>query len=120
MENVCRDFSNCVPFAVEPLLYCPHLEIIKNVLLDESKFNVKQPCKKCNDSTENWICLTCGEIYCSRFVNGHMATHFDQQRHPMTLSFSDISVWCYECEEYVHNPILSDTKAFTYNSKFGK
>lgn len=104
--------------AVVPLTYCEHLELIRNQSHNPELFDAYESCLKCADSSENWICLTCNQIFCSRFVNGHMAEHYEETKHPMVLSFSDISVWCYECDSYVHNPILSDVKLYAYNSKF--
>ena len=109
-------------FAVIPLNYCPHLEDIKNINYDQNNFDVKKPCIRCKDPkcSENWICLTCEQIYCSRFVKGHMVEHWEEHSHPMVLSFSDITVWCYECDSYVHNGILNQPKQLAYSSKFNK
>jgi histone deacetylase 6 len=78
----------------------------------------KKPCKTCNDLRENWLCLSCYEIECSRYINGHMSEHYEKTRHPMVLSFSDISVWCYVCDSYVHNDKLTKIKTLAYESKF--
>jgi hypothetical protein len=122
-KNYNLSISTCTPFAVVPLSYCEHLELIKEIKLDSSLFEVNKACLKCSDAgievKENWICLTCGEIYCSRYVKNHMVSHYEKKKHPMVLSFSDISVWCYECDAYVHNELLSEAKMFAYNSKFG-
>ena len=88
--------------AVVPLNYCKHLELIKNLVNDLAMFDVHKPCFKCQNTDENWICLTCKQILCSRFINSHMLEHYDEFKHPMVLSFSDISVLCYECEAYIH------------------
>lgn len=34
-----------------------------------------------------------------------MVTHGAVSEHPVVLSFSDLSVWCYLCEAYVHNQV---------------
>ena len=44
-------------------------------------------------------------MFCGRYVNEHMVTHGVMSEHPMVLSFSDLSVWCYMCEAYVHNQV---------------
>lgn len=49
-----------------------------------------------------------------------MVDHYEKHKHPMVLSFSDISVWCYECDSYVHNDMLSDVKQIAYDSKFAE
>lgn len=46
-------------YAVEPLSCCPHLEQV-NVL--PKPIDVKEKCSKCDDDSENWICLTCFEV----------------------------------------------------------
>lgn len=37
-----------------------------------------------------------------------MVTHGVVSEHPVVLSFSDLSVWCYLCEAYVHNQVTRD------------
>lgn len=108
----------CTPFAVVPLSYCPHLELIKEIKPAAEKVDAYKPCSTCTDGSENWICLSCYETFCSRYVNNHMVDHYEKHKHPMALSFSDISVWCYECDSYVHNSILSEAKELAYSSKF--
>jgi histone deacetylase 6 len=105
------------PFAVQPLLFCPHLEEI-NQPDDNVKIDARAPCVKCADRKENWICLSCYQVYCSRFVNGDMSAHHEATKHPMALSFSDMSVWCYVCDSYVHNELLMKAKELAYESKF--
>lgn len=90
-------------FAVHPKTNCPHLEVldlekISNRLYPEI---VRNPCEKCQDCSENWLCLRCEGIYCSRYINGHMAEHNEECGHLVALSFSDSSVWCYGCDSYV-------------------
>lgn len=38
----------------------------------------------------------------------------------MALSFSDLSAWCYECNEYIHNEILLPAKNAASLFKFGQ
>ena len=102
---------------VVPLPYCPHLEQI-NKNLDKKLVDARRSCTKCNDPKENWLCLTCFDTCCSRYVNEHMAIHSKETKHAMTLSYSDISVWCYECENYVDNSMLDEVKSMVYKSKF--
>ena len=47
---------------------CPHVE--KSNLIDTEKFK-KIPfrelqCEKCEETIKLWICLICGEVYCSK------------------------------------------------------
>ena len=67
---------------------------------------------------ENWICLVCHKVFCSRYVNEHMVIHSAEAQHLVTLSFSDISVWCYGCEDYVDNECLYEMKNALHKNKF--
>ena len=40
--------------------------------------------------------------------------------HWLALSFSDISVWCYFCDNYVDNQRLYDIKNAVHKDKFGE
>lgn len=58
---------------------------------------------------ENWLCLQCGTVRCSRYVNGHAREHFEaEKQHPLAVSLSDLSIWCYDCNSYVHHPSMKD------------
>ncbi|KAL7558656.1 hypothetical protein ACA910_010032 [Epithemia clementina (nom. ined.)] len=65
-------------------------------------------------SKENWMCLECGVIRCSRYKNGHALVHWEETKqessggegHCIAVSFSDLSVWCYLCSAYVRHSIL--------------
>lgn len=48
-----------------------------------------------------------------------MVHHGEEENHPLTLSFSDLSVWCYPCDSYVHNDALLVPKRAAHVSKFG-
>jgi len=74
--------------------------------------------------TENWLCLECGAVRCSRYVNAHGLQHWQatQQQQPgggdasrqpeghcLAVSLSDLSVWCHLCQAYLvthRNPQL--------------
>jgi uncharacterized UBP type Zn finger protein len=57
----------------------------------------------CPSSNENWICLECGVIRCSRYANAHATAHFEASGHSTVISLADLSVWCYQCQAYVAN-----------------
>lgn len=78
------------------------------------------PCSGCQSSIENWICLHCFQTYCGRYIGEHMLYHHLESDHPLTLSFSDLSVWCYPCEAYIDNPILHKYKNLAHVDKFGE
>uniref|UniRef100_A0AAQ5ZG52 Protein deacetylase HDAC6 n=1 Tax=Amphiprion ocellaris TaxID=80972 RepID=A0AAQ5ZG52_AMPOC len=90
-------------YVVDPLPWCPHLDAVKP--LPPSGVDVLLPCEDCGSDAENWICLTCYQVLCGRYVNEHMVSHGVVSQHPLVLSFSDLSVWCYLCEAYVHNQV---------------
>jgi Zn-finger in ubiquitin-hydrolases and other protein len=65
---------------------------------------------------ENWLCLHCGKIRCSRYVNAHGVAHWNETKeaeepdsfgHCVAISLEDFSVWCHVCGAYVHHPSLS-------------
>jgi len=89
----------------------------------------------CPSTVENWLCLECGAIRCSRYVNGHGIAHWketQQQRqrqrqsekaegdkggddndagedgHCVHVSLADLSAWCHRCNAYVKDPIYVD------------
>lgn len=47
-----------------------------------------------------------------------MLEHNNQTKHPIVLSLSDISFWCYECESYITNFILGQSARFLSKKKF--
>eukprot|EP00980_Cylindrotheca_fusiformis_P013123 scaffold3297_cov132-Cylindrotheca_fusiformis.AAC.3 len=50
---------------------------------------------------ENWLCLTCLKVFCSRYVNGHCVEHWKEANHCIAASLADLSVWCHECQSYI-------------------
>ncbi|XP_027131423.1 histone deacetylase 6 [Larimichthys crocea] len=90
-------------YVVDPLSWCPHLDSVKSP--PPSGIDVSLLCQDCGSDAENWTCLTCYQVFCGRYVNEHMVTHGVMSEHPMVLSFSDLSVWCYLCEAYVHHQV---------------
>ncbi|KAL5706865.1 hypothetical protein ACHQM5_024976 [Ranunculus cassubicifolius] len=59
------------------------------------------PCSRCDHPAENWLCLSCKDVFCSRFVNKHMLQHYQEKGHCLALSYSDLSVWCFSCDAYL-------------------
>ncbi|KAJ3697536.1 hypothetical protein LUZ61_001241 [Rhynchospora tenuis] len=66
------------------------------------------PCSRCEHPAENWLCLSCKEVLCSRFVNKHMLSHHQETAHSLALSFSDLSVWCFSCEAYLDVQLIRE------------
>ena len=67
--------------SVIPSQKCPHIfssALDRDGFLSDSSLveTFKEPCDICQDSNENWICLSCRMPVCSRFVNGHAEEHW--------------------------------------------
>ncbi|XP_042393615.1 uncharacterized protein LOC121984631 isoform X2 [Zingiber officinale] len=56
---------------------------------------------RCHHLAENWLCLSCKDVFCSRFINKHMVNHHQEIGHCLALSFSDLSVWCFNYDAYM-------------------
>ncbi|XP_018305057.1 histone deacetylase 6 isoform X2 [Mycetomoellerius zeteki] len=105
-------------FAIVPLQDCPHLFTVNEV--PPGGIDTTTPCAECASTAENWICLQCYTVHCARSINQHAMQHAEEFEHPITLSFSDISVWCYGCEAYVDNPRLYAARNAAHQSKFNE
>jgi len=105
-------------YAVIPLPGCPHMDSVCQV--PARGIDAHQPCGDCADSGENWLCLTCYQVYCGRYRKCHMVEHGNTSGHKMVLSLADLSVWCYRCQAYVHHERLIPAKRAAHRSKFGE
>ncbi|KYQ92793.1 NAD(+)-dependent deacetylase [Tieghemostelium lacteum] len=109
-------------FCVEPIS-CKHLQVeefekcVDLNVFQENDLTIPT-CSQCNDKSENWICLQCGVVSCSRHVNGHAGVHFETTQHPISASFSDHSFWCYACDTYVYDKCLYDVEDVLETLKF--
>ncbi|KAJ1265503.1 hypothetical protein BS78_08G080800 [Paspalum vaginatum] len=89
---------------VEARTSCPHLGTMPPPAGAEDLDRVPQPgspCSRCHHPAENWLCLICKDVLCSRFINKHMLCHYQESGHCLALSFSDLSVWCFACDSYL-------------------
>lgn len=93
---------------------------------------------------ENWVCLNCCNTGCSRYVKGHGLKHAQEAeplaaaaaaggagagsggggdiKHPIAISLSDLSIWCYSCEVYLdafNNGALQPYFAFYHKEAHG-
>ena len=105
--------------AVSPKLDCPHVILtddIKHKLTNIKFEEIK--CNKCLDKKENWCCLTCGFEGCSRYVQSHMSEHHTTTLHPVTVSYSDLSFWCYTCDSYIYSNELKAIQRTLSEIKF--
>lgn len=70
---------------------------------------------------ENWLCLMCRKVFCSRYVNGHCVDHWKESGHCIAASFADLSVWCHECQSYIKDtktlqPIMSKLEEIKFGN----
>ena len=90
---------------------CPHIE--SSNLINLEKFQQipfeNLNCKKCDEKKELWICLICGECFCSKKVKGHFIEHHNEnENHLLFISLLDLKIWCNECLD--DNKDNSDSK----------
>ncbi|XP_050210496.1 uncharacterized protein LOC126660847 isoform X1 [Mercurialis annua] len=81
------------------------------------------PCHRCQHPNENWLCLSCKDVLCSRFVNKHMLQHYHETTHCVALSYSDLSVWCFACDAYLDAQVIMQLRPVyetAYILKFGE
>ncbi|KAL8195254.1 hypothetical protein R6Q57_025657 [Mikania cordata] len=106
---------------VEARTHCDHLEILSSDLIHIPAPDT--PCNRCHHPAENWLCLSCKDVLCSRFINKHMLEHYQQHNHSLALSYSDLSVWCFSCNSYLDAqvmPLLRPVYDTAYILKFGE
>jgi len=107
-------------FSVNPKTDCPHFgsQVTLGMTQKVPAAYRANACSSCHDKTENWLCLTCGEIFCSRYINGHAKQHFKDSGHCVDISFSDISIWCYSCNDYITHQNLEGISQILSQTKF--
>eukprot|EP00897_Mesotaenium_endlicherianum_P003102 jgi/Mesen1/281/ME1154371C09506 len=106
---------------VTPLTICPHVDFARQPAESLPRFD--SLCASCQDPSENWVCLSCNEVLCGRYVGGHMMEHWQASKHPLALGYRDLSVWCFACEAYLDAqliPELSPTFDAAHLMKFGE
>eukprot|EP01113_Clastostelium_recurvatum_P007668 TRINITY_DN1357_c1_g1_i2.p1 TRINITY_DN1357_c1_g1~~TRINITY_DN1357_c1_g1_i2.p1 ORF type:complete len:165 (-),score=9.59 TRINITY_DN1357_c1_g1_i2:46-540(-) len=113
--------STTEPGASSSLSTAPHPIPAPQPSAAADQMILSPPCATCKDVSENWVCLACGGIYCSRYVQGHMSEHNEANRsHHIGISFSDLSVWCYTCDSYIKDGRLSPLLRAMHLAKFGE
>ncbi|KAK4405175.1 Histone deacetylase 6 [Sesamum angolense] len=70
---------------VEARTHCDHLGSLSSDLIHIPPPGT--PCNRCQHPEENWLCLCCKDVLCSRFVNKHMLEHYQQMHHNLALSY---------------------------------
>ena len=82
---------------------CPHLEVGAEVEAAARAGAGGGKCGGCEATQGLWLCLTCGALNCGRYVAGHAKTHHDSTGHSTALDWTELSVFCYQCDEYAVN-----------------
>ncbi|PON90566.1 Histone deacetylase superfamily [Trema orientale] len=106
---------------VEARTSCDHLPSLSSDLAHIPTPDT--PCHTCQHPEENWLCLCCKEVLCSRFVNKHMLNHYHHANHSLALSYSDLSVWCFACDAYLDAQVIQQLRPVyetAYILKFGE
>lgn len=49
------------------------------------------------------MCLKCGSIYCSRYINEHAKLHSENTGHLVAISINTTSAYCYDCNDFVED-----------------
>mmetsp|Transcript_36668 Transcript_36668/g.50454 ORF Transcript_36668/g.50454 Transcript_36668/m.50454 type:complete len:639 (-) Transcript_36668:145-2061(-) len=99
---------------------CSHLKECETTLAPLSSLKFDVPCALCSNTGENWVCLFCGEVGCSRYANSHAKQHFEaKNEHFLSLGYSDLSIWCYQCQAYVTHSSLTARVRHFQSLKFG-
>ncbi|ESO87591.1 hypothetical protein LOTGIDRAFT_127660 [Lottia gigantea] len=86
---------------------CPHLENSVRIFSVPVKCENNPPefsCSVCVTDNSPWICLSCGVVYCGRYVNGHAKDHHEKtQQHSVCMDCHNLMAYCYICDEFVIN-----------------
>lgn len=126
-------------FSVAPNPNCPHISspafhFHEKLLVSSSGAQGKAPrrnlftdncvCETCGDAEETWVCLRCSFSGCSRYKSGHMVAHVTDETHDhknaaISISLSDLSTWCFSCDDYITHPKLEPIFREFHKGKFG-
>jgi Zn-finger in ubiquitin-hydrolases and other protein len=109
--------------------FCSYIPKEKNLDdgIGRAKEDIDGNC--CPSKDENWICLHCGVVLCSRYQYGHGIRHWeesqqsdpgiDQAGHCISASLTDLSVWCHSCKAYLDGTIVREYIIRLEELKFG-
>ncbi|KAL4227690.1 Ubiquitin carboxyl-terminal hydrolase 3 [Mactra antiquata] len=88
---------------------CPHLVESARVTTpfdrdDNTGGQCRLKCTACKTEQNPWICLTCCNIGCGRYVSGHALSHYEcNSKHCVCMDSENFSVYCYACDDFVIN-----------------
>eukprot|EP01123_Difflugia_compressa_P000729 TRINITY_DN10847_c0_g1_i1.p1 TRINITY_DN10847_c0_g1~~TRINITY_DN10847_c0_g1_i1.p1 ORF type:complete len:389 (-),score=25.49 TRINITY_DN10847_c0_g1_i1:106-1272(-) len=108
--------------AVSVSTSCSHIELNYSPLVIEKLKQlsiVDGCCSSCHYPNENWFCAKCGTTHCGRHIKGHGLEHYKSSDHCIMMSFEDLSIWCYKCDDYIDNEMLYPVLFELHMKKFG-
>ena len=80
--------------------------------IKDGKFFTKPDCDQCSKrGAEVWLCLSCGFRGCGRLDNGHMITHYEVNKHPISMNLRTTMIWCYECDDEVLGDSMDNVRS---------
>ncbi|KAJ4419149.1 hypothetical protein N0V85_001135, partial [Neurospora sp. IMI 360204] len=66
---------------------------------------VSNLCSVCDERSDLWICLICGNVGCGRYKGGHAKQHWKETAHSFSLEMETQHVWDYAGDMWVHRMI---------------
>lgn len=66
---------------------------------------VSNLCTVCDEASDLWICLICGNVGCGRYKGGHAKDHWKETAHCFSLELETQHVWDYAGDMWVHRLI---------------
>lgn len=114
-------------FAIKPKYDCPHIKDAMDIEKVNNFFEnaidiemLHEKCEDCEEKSENWLCVSCFDLFCSRYKNQHMKLHYESIGHCIGFSLSDASFWCFTCDSYIDSEFLNKLRLLFSDMKFGK
>lgn len=77
-------------------------------------------CKTCGSINNLWLCLTCGNVGCGRYEQGHAHDHFMKTGHSFAIDIRKKTVWDYNGDQYIHRLIESRLEKELASDGFSK
>ena len=105
---------------------CPHITGLISLDTFNSLNFSDLKCKNCDEKSDLWICLMCGESFCSKNKNLHFYLHSkDNKNHCIGINILDLSIWCYNCTtndsnapgSYIESEVTNKYAEILYSKK---